>query len=142
PLSDDELIETVVCLANRPSTTPAWLLIGVEDDGRVTGARPRHESGRTDPVRLAALIANRTRPSLTPRVSLVRLGGKEVIAIEVAPLQTPVGTTAGKYLRRALGGDGKPCCLPMFFHEMHARQADRGAEDYSALILPEAAWDD
>jgi ATP-dependent DNA helicase RecG len=47
PLSDDELIEAVVCLANRPSNTPAWLLIGVEDDGRVTGARPRHESGRT-----------------------------------------------------------------------------------------------
>jgi ATP-dependent DNA helicase RecG len=142
PLSDDELIEAVVCLTNRSSNAPAWLLIGVEDDGRVTGARPRHESGRTDPARLGALIANRTRPSLTPRVALVPLQGKEVIAIEVPPAQTPVGTTSGKYLRRALGGDGKPCCLPMFFHEMHARQADRGAEDYSALIVPDAAWDD
>jgi ATP-dependent DNA helicase RecG len=142
PLSDDELIEAVVCLTNRSSNAPAWLLIGVEDDGRVTGARPRHESGRTDPARLAALIANRTRPSLTPRVALVPLQGKEVIAIEVPPAQAPVGTTSGKYLRRALGGDGKPCCLPMFFHEMHARQADRGAEDYSALILPEATMED
>jgi len=141
-LSDDELMEAVVCLANRSSNAPAWLLIGVEDDGRVTGARPRHESGRTDSSRLAALIANRTRPSLTPRVALVPLQGKEVIAIEVPPVQTPVGTTAGKYLRRALGGDGKPCCLPMFFHEMHARQADRGAEDYSALILLDATWED
>ncbi len=142
PLSDDELIEAVVCLANRSSNTPAWLLIGVEDDGRVTGARPRHESGRTDPDRLAALIANRTRPSLVPRVALVPFQGKEVIAIEVPPVPAPVGTTAGKYLRRALGGDGKPCCLPMFFHEMHARQADRGAEDYSALIVPDATWED
>jgi len=142
PLSDDELIEAVVCLANRSSNAPAWLLIGVEDDGRVTGARPRHESGRTDPARLTALIANRTRPSLTPRVDLVSLQGKEVIAIEVPSAHTPVGTTSGKYLRRALGGDGKPCCVPMFFHEMHARQADRGAEDYSALILPEATMDD
>ncbi|GIV24563.1 MAG: ATPase AAA [Bacteroidia bacterium] len=142
PLSDDELVETVVCLANRSSSASAWLLIGVEDDGRVTGARPRHESGRTDPLRLAALIANRTRPSLTARVALVSLEGKEVITLEVPSVQTPVGTTAGKYLRRALGGDGKPCCLPMFFHEMHARQADRGAEDYSALVLPNATWDD
>lgn len=142
PLSDDELIEAVVCLANRSSTNPAWLLIGVEDDGRVTGACPRHESGRTDPARLCALIANRTRPSLTPRVALVSLQGHEVIAIEVPPTQVPVGTTAGKYLRRALGGDGKPCCLPMFFHEMQARQADRGAVDYSALIIPDASWED
>lgn len=141
-LSDDELIEAVVCLANRSSNTPAWLLIGVEDDGRVTGARPRHESGRTDPARLVALIANRTRPSLIPRIALVSMQGKEVIVVEVPPAPAPVGTTAGKYLRRALGGDGKPCCLPMFFHEMHARQADRGAEDYSALLLPEATWED
>jgi ATP-dependent DNA helicase RecG len=142
PLSDDELIEAVVCLTNRSSNAPAWLLIGVEDDGRVTGARPRHESGRTDPARLVALIANRTRPSLSPRIALVSMQGKEVIVVEVPPAPTPVGTTAGKYLRRALGGDGKPCCLPMFFHEMHARQADRGAEDYSALIVPDAAWED
>jgi len=142
PISDDDLVDSVVCLANRSSDQPGWLLIGVEDDGRPIGARPRHESGRTDPVRLAALIANRTRPSFTARVSVVPLEGREIIAIEVPPVLTPVGTTGGRYLRRALGGDGKPCCLPMFFHEMHARQADRGAEDYSALVISDAGWDD
>jgi ATP-dependent DNA helicase RecG len=142
PLSDNDLVETVVCLANRSADTTAWLLIGVEDDGRITGARPRHESGRTDPVLLVALIANRTRPSLTPRVAVVPLQGKEVIAVEVPPQPVPVATTSGRYLRRALGGDGRPCCLPMFFHEMHAFRADRGAEDYSALLLPDASWDD
>ena len=142
PLSDDDLVESVVCLANRSADTPAWLLIGVEDDGRVTGARPRHESGRTDPVRLTALIANRTRPSLTPRIEVVPCQGKEVIVVEVPPQSAPVGTTSGRYLRRALDGKGRPCCLPMFFHEMHARQADRGAQDYSALVIPEASWDD
>jgi ATP-dependent DNA helicase RecG len=141
PLSDDDLVEAVVCLANRGADTPAWLLIGVEDDGRVTGARPRHESGRTDPVRLAALIANRTRPPLTPRIEVVPCQGKEVIVIEVPPQSTPVATTSGRYLRRALGGDGRPCCLPMFFHEMQAREADRGAQDYSALVIPDASWD-
>lgn len=57
-VTDRELIEAVVCLANRPGTGNAWLLVGVEDDGRITGARPRHEAGRTDPARLTALIAN------------------------------------------------------------------------------------
>jgi ATP-dependent DNA helicase RecG len=70
PLSDNDLVETVVCLANRSTEAPAWLLVGVEDDGQVSGAQPRHESGRTDPARLAALIASRTRPSLTPRVAV------------------------------------------------------------------------
>jgi ATP-dependent DNA helicase RecG len=142
PLSDNDLVETVVCLANRSTEAPAWLLVGVEDDGQVSGAQPRHESGRTDPARLAALIASRTRPSLTPRVAVLTLEGKEVIVIEVMPQQVPVATTAGRYLRRALDSRGRPCCLPMFFHEMHARQADRGLEDYTALLLPEARWDD
>ena len=31
-LSDDDLLEAVVCLANRSSDAPAWLLIGVEDE--------------------------------------------------------------------------------------------------------------
>ncbi len=104
PLSDDDLVEAVICLANRYSASPAWLLIGVEDDCRVTGARPRHEAGHTDTARLMALIANRTRPSLTTRVTLVSLHGKEVIVIEVPPAPAPVGTTAGKYLRRVIEG--------------------------------------
>ena len=91
---------------------------------------------------MTALIANRTRPSLTPRIEVVPCQGKEVIAVEVPPRSAPVGTTSGRYLRRALDGKGRPCCLPMFFHEMHARQADRGAQDYSALVIPEASWDD
>ena len=70
---------------------------------------------------MTALIANRTRPSLTPRIEVVPCQGKEVIAVEVPPQSAPVGTTSGRYLRRALDGKGRPCCLPMFFHEMHAR---------------------
>lgn len=141
-LSDRDLVEAVVCLANRSGDEEGWLLIGVEDDGRVTGARPRHEAGITDPGRLTALIAGRTRPSLTVRVHLIRVAGEEVIAIGVPPSTTPVGTSDGHYLRRAVGGDGRPACVPMHFHEMQARQADRGLLDYSALMVPEARWSD
>jgi len=140
-LSDGDLVEAVVCLANRSGNAPGWLLVGVEDDGRVTGARPRH-ADRTDPLRLQALIAHRTRPSLSARVEIVRLGDRDVIAVEVPAARSPVGTTDGKYLRRALGGDGKPACLPLHFHEMQGLQADRGLLDYSALVLSDAQWED
>lgn len=68
PVSDAELLEPVVCLANRPGDECGWLLVGVEDDGRVTGARPRHGE-RTDPVGLQALAAKTA-------VVLVVPGGK------------------------------------------------------------------
>jgi len=39
-LSDRELVEAVVCMANRPGSEPGWILVGAEDDGRVPGAFP------------------------------------------------------------------------------------------------------
>ena len=50
PLSDAELVEAVVRLANAQGGT---LLIGVEDDGQGTGLPARH---RTQPGHLAAFI--------------------------------------------------------------------------------------
>ncbi len=142
PLSDRELVEAVVCLANRPGQNPGWLLIGIEKDGRVTGARRRHEAGATDVARVVALISSRTRPSLTVRAEVVTLDEREVLAIEVPASPAPVGTADGRYLRRAVGGDGKPACVPFHFHEMQARLADRGVLDYSALGVPKVTWDD
>ena len=40
PLSDANLVDAVVCLVNGEGGV---LLVGVEDDSRGTGARPRHE---------------------------------------------------------------------------------------------------
>src|SRR5947207_15057502 len=98
PISDGELVDAVICLANRPGGEPGWLLVGVEDDRRVTGARPRHEAGVTDPRRVQALIANRTRPALTCRAELVPLERQSVLVIEVPPCPLPVGTTDRRYL--------------------------------------------
>ena len=140
-LSDRTLVETVVCLANRSGDGPGWLLIGVEDDGRISGARPRHETGATDPIRVQALIANRTRPSLSARVKVVSLEGQDILVIEVPVMRQPLGTSDGHYLRRAIGGDGKPSCVPFHFHEMQSLQADRGLLDYSALRLDAVGMD-
>lgn len=65
PLPDNELVEAVVCLANHRG---GLILIGVEDDGRVTGLHPNHKSS---PSAIAALIAARTVPSLAAGVSFV-----------------------------------------------------------------------
>lgn len=140
PFDDRELVEAVVCLANRMSTRTGWLVIGVEDDGRVTGARPRHGE-YTDPLRLQALIANRTRPALSCSVHCLSLQEGEVIVIEVAPSRVPVGTSEGVYLRRGLNGRGRPACLPFHFHEMQAMLSEKALLDYSALPVPGATWE-
>ena len=140
PLNDRDLVEAVVCLANQSGTEPARLLIGVEDDGRLTGARPRH-GGTTDTNRVAALIANRTRPSINVQVALAMIEGQPVLSIEVPPQRQPVATSEGVFLRRAMGGDGRPACIPMDGYAVQSLQADRGLLDPSAQVVAEARWE-
>jgi ATP-dependent DNA helicase RecG len=138
-LNDRDLVKTVVCLANRSGNEPAYLLVGVEDDGRITGARPRHGDA-TDPDKLAALIANQTRPSVAVRTERVELDGHSIIVIEIPPQQHPVASADGQFLRRAIGGDGKPACVPMDAYAVQSLQSGRGQLDPSAQIVPGAAW--
>lgn len=141
PLNDRDLVESVVCLTNRVGSEPAWLFVGVEDDGRITGARPRH-GAVTVPVRVAALIANRSRPPLSVHVENVVIGDKTVLVIEVPPQRQPVSTSEGVFLRRVLGGDGRPACTPMDVFAMQSLQADRGLLDPSAQAVADARWED
>jgi len=133
--NDSELVETVVCLANAGGGT---LLVGVEDDGSVRGARPRH--GRsTDPRRVEALVSNSTRPAIGVRAEMVEAHGKPVLAVRIPPAPIPTATSNGRYLRRALGGDGRPSCVPFFVFET----AGHGlAHDPSAAVVPGAVWGD
>lgn len=140
-LSDNELVEAIACMANRDDDGDGWVLLGVEDDGEVSGARPRHQAAGTDVFRVQALVSHRTRPALTVDAETFVLEGKDVLAIRVPRGRSPVGTADGRYLRRALGGDGRPACVPFHFHEMNARQADFGAFDHSAMELPDLGMD-
>lgn len=54
PLSDRDLVEACVCLANHTGEGHSWLIVGVEDDGRVTGAHLPHQAGTTDSHRVQA----------------------------------------------------------------------------------------
>lgn len=138
-LNDRDLVEAVVCLANGRGGV---LLVGVEDDGTVSGAQPRHEAGRTDPLRLQALIANMTQPPLSTTVETVQVEGREVVVVEVPDSPRVVGTTKGTYVRRAVAGDGRPTCVPYHAHEMLAHEVDRGAVDWAGLRVGGATWED
>lgn len=140
-LSDNDLVEAVVCLCNRPGDAPGYLLVGVEDDGRITGARARHD-GATQPSLVSALISGRTRPAQSCVVELLAVSGKPVLVIQVPASRSPVGTAAGKHVRRAIGGKGQPECLPYHFHEMQSVLADRQSQDYTALRVAGATWED
>jgi ATP-dependent DNA helicase RecG len=138
PLTDAELLEAVVCQANGRGGV---LLIGVEDDGRVSGARARHGS-YTDPRRVESLIASQTVPSCPVECSVVSLDGREVLLVEIPPGRPVTSTNTGVYKRRAMDVHGRPRCLPFLAHEMQSREASRGALDYSSLVVPEARWED
>ena len=136
-LSDHDLCENVVCLANADGGV---ILVGVENDGRVTGARPRHD-GTTEPRKVQAMIFNNTVPSINTRISLHRIGDADVLAIEVDAYPAICATIDGKTLRRVDGIDG-PECRPFLPHEHASRRSDLGLLDYSAQQIEGATWDD
>lgn len=137
-VSDKELVETVVCLANGRG---GLLLIGVDDQGSVVGTEPRHDQV-TDPARLQSLIAGRTVPSVETTVTVMPSNDREVIAVEVPVGKDVISTRGGKFLRRTLDLHGNPSCLPMNPHEVIGRAGSVGVLDYSGVVLPSATWSD
>ncbi|MDP2234771.1 MAG: ATP-binding protein, partial [Actinomycetota bacterium] len=140
-LGDSDLVQAVVCLANRTGEGDAWLLIGVEDDGRVTGARPRHGT-TTAPAKVEALVAGRTRPALSVEAEAVTFDAKPVLVIRIPKASQAISTSDGVFLRRCIGGDGWPACQPMDALGVLSLQADRGLADSSAQTVAGARWTD
>jgi len=137
PLGDDELVEAVVCLANTEGGT---LLLGVEDDGTVSGLHDSHLPAH--PRALEALIANRTIPGVRLSVQLVDVGGKLVAVLEVTKAPGVVQSSDGRSFHRFWAGGGEPECRPMRPNEIASRLAHLGKLDYSAQVLHRAAWKD
>lgn len=134
-LSDRELVAAVVALAN---TEGGWLLLGVEDDGTITGLHAKH----LDAVGLAALIANRTNPSLAVGIEILQSGEYSVASVRVPRSRQLVSTSEGLLLRRRLMADGKPQAVPFYPHEFVQRISSLGLADPSALPLPALTPDD
>jgi ATP-dependent DNA helicase RecG len=138
PAGDRELVEAVVCLANGRGGV---ILVGVEDDGRVTGARHRHGQ-YTDPRRLEATIAGQTVPSCPAECRMATVDGQEIVIIEIPGGRPVTSTSEGVYRRRATDAHGRPRCLPFLYHEIQSREAERGRLDPSAQVVAEARWED
>jgi len=135
-LNDNAIYEEIVALAN---TDGGVLLIGVEDNGAVTGAKPRH--GRTtDPIKLQAAIFNNTVPSINTRISAVDHPDGPVLAIEVDPYPEPCSTSAGKSLRRTIGPDGRPQTVPFYPRDQRSRRSALGLLDFSAQVMEGASF--
>jgi ATP-dependent DNA helicase RecG len=135
PLNDRDLVEAVVCLTNAEGGV---LLVGVEDEGTVSGARPRHGAA-TEPARLQALIRSRTVPGIEVAVEIVLVPVGEVLCLTVPRSPAVVATSDGVCLRRIAGSHG-PECIPYYPHQHAARGAALGAEDFSAQLCREAGW--
>lgn len=124
-LSDTDLVEAVVCLANAEG---GELWLGVEDDGAPTGLHAEH----LHVAGLGGLVAARTSPSLTVTVTPVNLRGVNVAHIAVPKGSAEVATSGGVYVRRRIKHDGTPECAPMLPHDRASRAAHFGLSDASA----------
>ncbi|MBV6857898.1 putative DNA binding domain-containing protein [Xanthomonas campestris pv. zingibericola] len=134
-LSDTELAEAVVCLANADG---GELWLGVEDDGTATGLHADHRQL----AGLPGLIAARTSPAIAVQVEAVEIDGVPVARILVPKAATVVATAAGVYLRRRVKHDGTPECVPMLPHERDSRLGQLGLVDASAQPVAGAQLSD
>lgn len=137
PLSDDEFAEAVVCLAN---TEGGVLLLGVEDDGVVSGLHTHHLPAA--PRAIEAMIANKTVPSVRPSVELHQLTEGVVAVVQVEKARGVIQTSDGRTVHRFWAGRGEPECRPMRPNEVTSRWAHLGVFDLSAQVLEDATWDE
>ncbi|SDS83603.1 ATP-dependent DNA helicase RecG [Halopseudomonas litoralis] len=124
-LSDTDLIEALVCLANAEG---GELWLGVEDDGTPTGLHAEHRLLEG----MAGMVAARTSPSLSVQAEAVEVDGVTVARIHVPKAHGEVATTSGVYLRRRVKHDGTPECVAMLPHERASRASSFGLIDVSA----------
>ena len=129
PQSHDEIVDTVVALANTEGGT---LYLGIEDDGTVTGVCDEHRNING----LAVLIFNKTVPQLPARVALLYENEVPIVSIEVDNSQQIVSTSQGKTLQRRLKADGSPEVVPLFVSQFISRLSQQRFYDFSAQPAP------
>jgi ATP-dependent DNA helicase RecG len=137
-ISDGTIYEEIVAMAN---TKGGILLIGVEDDGHITGAQPRHGAA-TDTLKLQSAIFNNTVPNINTRISVIDMDDKKVIAIEIDVYPEPCATATGKSLRRTIAANGKPQTVPFYPRDQRSRRIDLGLLDFSAQPVESVYFND
>ena len=134
-LPDNELVEAIIGMTNTDGGT---LYLGVEDNGDITGVNKKH----ADEIGVAALIANKTVPSLAVRAEIISEEKMDVLKIEIPMSRTIVASADGKILRRRLKLDGTPENIPMYPYEINTRLSELSLLDFSAQPLLDATIED
>ncbi|WP_132992666.1 DNA glycosylase AlkZ-like family protein [Gordonia zhaorongruii] len=130
-VNDKDLAKAVACLANGDGGV---LLVGVDDDGTILGAKPRH-GDTTQPARVAAYIQSSTEPALAVEVALEVLDDRQIIRIDVPRADPgPVGTKLGVFTKRVIKSTGEPECAPMTAHEIVSLGMVTRGQDFAASI--------
>lgn len=136
-LGDSDIYANVVCLANAEGGV---LLIGVENDGTITGLNAERKLP-IDPIMLQAAIFNNTAPPISTTVSEYQFEKVSIIAIEVNKERNICATSGGLCVRRVMGVDG-PRCLPYYPYQHQSRLIELGLEDLTARVIEGTRWDD
>lgn len=138
-INDRDLTKAVACMANGRGGV---VLVGINDDGTLRGAKPRH-GDETFPDRVAAYIQANTEPALPVQVILEDLDGIAILRIDV-PIADPgpVGTKHGLFTRRVLDTNGMPACIPMTAHEIVSVGMLTRGQDFAAAVAKGATFED
>jgi ATP-dependent DNA helicase RecG len=134
-MTDRDLVAAAVAMAN---TEGGLILLGVEDDGAVTGIQPSHQ----DAAGLTALIANRSSPAMAVRAEVIEWSNKKILSIQVPKARGIVSTSDGLLLRRRLLASCRPEAVPFYPHEFMQRQSALGLVDPSATSFTSLTAED
>lgn len=132
---DNDLVDEIVGMANTEGGT---LYLGIEDDGQVSGIIKRHQ----DPIGLAAMIGNCTRPALSVRTEIIYEHELPIMRIAIPKSYSVVATASGKLLKRRLKTDGSPEVVPLYPYEIYTRLSDLRKLDFSAQPIQDGTVDD
>lgn len=108
-------------------------MLGVEDDGTITGLHPTHH----DVVGVVALIANKTNPPLSVHVEEYKFDDKVIGRVCVPKSTQIISTSDGLVQRRRVMASGKPEAVPFYPHEFIHRQSALRLVDHSAVPIKE-----
>lgn len=147
--SIDDLLRNIVALANTSPINSArtrLLLIGVEDDGKVTGYRPFQKAGTAN--ELVALIQDQTIPPLVVEATVHVIEDAAVLAVEIPDTTdtqfSPTCTNKGLYVHRLMSRTAKsgPMVKALEPHTLWSRFKNPVQVDWASLRPPHLTWDD
>lgn len=134
-MEGESLLAEVVALANSGG---GYLLIGGENDGRITGLSPLRQDQRPEPLR--AYIFNNTQPPISTKSEVVQHLDRRVMVVKVLSVQGVFYATAsGKMVRRELTAQG-PETRPLYPYQVTSLLSQQRQIDYSEQMIHDLDW--